>query len=140
MFSALTEELKNLLLKIAVVIIFVLSLLGFGTYKYIQYKEEEIKEKCNEELTAQRKAYDEEVQKINKVNAESLEKQKAIMDEYKKQLDSIQLDYEQKVKELVDLRAAKIRELTKDVKKDPEAVLDNLAHKFGFEVVKVEDE
>ena len=103
-------------------------------------KLEEAKQKYTEELSAQRKAHDEEVQKINKVNAESLEKQKAIMDEYKKQLDSIQLDYEQKVKELVDLRAAKIKELTKDVKKDPEAVLDNLAHKFGFEVVKIEDE
>lgn len=103
-------------------------------------KLEEAKQKYVEELSAQRKAHDEEVQKINKVNAESLEKQKAIMDEYKKQLDSIQLDYEQKVKELVDLRATKIKELTKDVKKDPEAVLDNLAHKFGFEVVKIEDE
>ena len=140
MFSAITEELKNFLLKIAVVTILVLSLLGFGTYKYIQFKEEEIKEKCNEELTAQRKAHDEEVQKINKVNAESLEKQKALMEDYKKQLDSIQLDYEQKVKELVDLRASKIQELTKKVNQDPEVVLDNLAHKFGFEVVKVGDE
>ena len=140
MFSALTEELKNLLLKIAVITILVLALLGFGTYKYVQYKEEEIKEKCNEELTAQRKAHDQEVEQINKVNAESLEKQKALMEDYKKHLDSIQLDYEQKVKELADLRATKIQELVKDVKKDPEAVLDNLAHKFGFEVVKVEDE
>ena len=140
MFSALTEELKNLLLKIATITVLVLALLGFGTYKYVQYKEEEIKEKCNEELTAQRKAHDQEVAQINKINAESLEKQKALMEDYKKQLDSIQLDYEQKVKELVDLRASKIQELTKKVNQDPEVVLDNLAHKFGFEVVKVEDE
>ena len=140
MFSALTEELKNLLLKIAVITILVLALLGFGTYKYVQYKEEEIKDKCNEEITAQRKAHDQEVAQINKVNAESLEKQKALMEDYKKQLDSIQLDYEQKVKELVDLRATKIQELTKKVNQEPEVVLDNLAHKFGFEVVKIEDE
>ena len=140
MFSVLTEELKNLLLKIAVITILVLALLGFGTYKYVQYKEEEIKDKCNEEITAQRKAHDQEVAQINKVNAESLEKQKALMEDYKKQLDSIQLDYEQKVKELVDLRAAKIQELTKKVNQEPEVVLDNLAHKFGFEVVKIEDE
>lgn len=140
MFSALTEELKNLLLKIAAITILVLALLGFGTYKYVQYKEEEIKEKCSEELTAQRKAHDQEVEQINKVNAESLEKQKALMEDYKKQLDSIQLDYEQKVKELVDLRASKIQELTKKVNQDPEVVLDNIAHKFGFEVVKVGDE
>jgi len=102
-------------------------------------KLEETKQKYVEELSAQRKAHDQEVEQINKVNAESLEKQKALMEDYKKHLDSIQLDYEQKVKELADLRATKIQELVKDVKKDPEVVLDNLAHKFGFEVVKVED-
>ena len=135
------EELgKQLAIKIIAITAVITIVLGFGTYKYVQFKEEEVKEKCNEQLTAQRKAHDEEVQKINKVNAESLEKQKAIMDEYKKQLDSIQLDYEQKVKELVDLRATKIKELTKNINKEPEVVLDDLAHKFGFEVVKVEDE
>ena len=108
--------------------------------QFDQGKLEEAQQKYVDELSAQRKAHDQEVEQINKVNAESLEKQKALMEDYKKHLDSIQLDYEQKVKELVDLRAAKIKELTKDVKKDPEAVLDNLAHKFGFEVVKVEDE
>ena len=134
------EELgKQLAIKIIAITAVITIVLGFGTYKYVQFKEEEVKEKCNEQLTAQRKAHDEEVQKINKVTAESLEKQKVIMDEYKKQLDSIQLDYEQKVKELVDLRATKIKELTKNINKEPEAVLDNLAHKFGFEVVKIED-
>jgi tRNA uridine 5-carbamoylmethylation protein Kti12 len=134
------EELgKQLAIKIIAITAAITIILGFGTYKYVQFKEEEVKEKCNEQLTAQRKAHDEEVEKINKVNAESLEKQKAIMDEYKKQLDSIQLDYEQKVKELVDLRATKIQELTKKVNQEPEVVLDNLAHKFGFEVVKIED-
>ena len=134
------EELgKQLAIKIIAITAVITIVLGFGTYKYVQFKEEEVKEKCNEQLTAQRKAHDEEVEKINKVNAESLEKQKVIMDEYKKQLDSIQLDYEQKVKELVDLRATKIQELTKKVNQEPEVVLDNLAHKFGFEVVKIED-
>lgn len=134
------EELgKQLAIKIIAITAAITIILGFGTYKYVQFKEEEVKEKCNEQLTAQRKAHDEEVEKINKVNAESLEKQKAIMDEYKKQLDSIQFDYEQKVKELVDLRATKIQELTKKVNQEPEVVLDNLAHKFGFEVVKIED-
>lgn len=103
-------------------------------------KLQEVQQKYTEELSAQRKAHDQEVSQINKVNAESLEKQKAIMDEYKKQLDSIQLDYEQKVKELVDLRATKIKELTKNINKEPEVVLDDLAHKFGFEVIKIEDE
>jgi hypothetical protein len=63
-----------------------------------------------------------------------------LIEEYKKNLDSIQLEYEQKVKELVDLRATKIQDLVKDVKKDPEVVLDKIAHKFGFEVVKIEED
>lgn len=136
----LDQILKDLAFKVIAVSVVILAVVGFGTYKYVQIKEEEIKQKCNEELSAQRKAHDQEVSQINKVNAESLEKQKAIMEDYKKNLDSIQLDYEQKVKELADLRAAKIQELTKKVNQDPEVVLDNLAHKFGFEVVKVEDE
>ena len=102
-------------------------------------KLEQVKQKYVEELSAQRKAHDQEVEQINKVNAESLEKQKALMEEYKNHLDSIQLDYEQKVKELEDLRATKIKELTKNINKEPEVVLDDLAHKFGFEVIKVED-
>ena len=102
-------------------------------------KLEQVKQKYVEELSAQRKAHDQEVEQINKVNAESLEKQKALMEDYKKHLDSIQLDYEQKVKELEDLRAAKIKELTKNINKDPEVILDDLAHKFGFEDIKVED-
>jgi len=136
----LDQILKDLAFKVIAVSVVILAAVGFGTYKYVQIKEEEIKQKCNEELSAQRKAHDQEVAQINKVNAESLEKQKAIMEDYKKNLDSIQLDYEQKVKELADLRAAKIQELTKKVNQDPEIVLDNLAHKFGFEVVKIEDE
>jgi len=136
----LDQILKDLAFKVIAVSVVILAVVGFGTYKYVQIKEEEIKQKCNEELSAQRKAHDQEVSQINKVNAESLEKQKVIMEDYKKNLDSIQLDYEQKVKELADLRAAKIQELTKKVNQDPEVVLDNLAHKFGFEVVKVEDE
>ena len=136
----LDQILKELVFKVIAVSVVILAVLGFGTYKYVQIKEEEIKQKCNEELSAQRKAHDQEVAQINKVNAESLEKQKAIMEDYKKNLDSIQLDYEQKVKELADLRAAKIQELTKKVNQDPEIVLDNLAHKFGFEVVKIEED
>ncbi len=135
----MTNWLKNNWSSLLVFIL-ILSVSLWAKHQFDQSNLEDTQQKYLEELTAQKKSHDEEVQKINKVNAESLEKQKAIMDEYKKQLDSIQLDYEQKVKELVDLRATKIKELTKDVKKDPEAVLDNLAHKFGFEVVKIEDE
>jgi len=89
------------------------------------------------ELENQRKAYDAQVEKINKVNAEALAKQKSLLEEYKNHLDSLQLEYDQKVKELEDLRVTKIQELTKKIKQDPETVLDNLAHKFGFEVIPI---
>jgi hypothetical protein len=62
------------------------------------------------------------------------------MEEYKNHLDSLQLEYDQKVKELEDLRVTKIQELTKKIKQDPEVVLDNLAHKFGFEVVPITED
>ncbi len=134
------QILKELLIKVTITAVVILAVIGFGTYKYIQLKEEEVKEKYVEELSAQRKAYDLQIEQINKINAESLEKQKVLMEDYKKHLDSIQLDYEQKVKELADLRATKIKELTKKVNQDPEEVLDDLAHKFGFEVVRTEEE
>jgi len=133
------QILKDLLIKVTITAVIILAVVGFGTYKYIQFKEEEIKGKYVEELSAQRKAYDSQIEQINKVNTESLEKQKALIEDYKKHLDSIQLDYEQKVKELEDLRQARIKELTKKINQEPEAVLDELAHKFGFEVVPAGD-
>ena len=42
MIPALTEELTKLLLKIASVAVVLFVALGFGTYKYIQFKEEEV--------------------------------------------------------------------------------------------------
>ena len=122
------------------VFVLILSVSLWVKHQFDQSSLEDTQQKYLEELSAQKKSYDNQIDQINKVNAESLEKQKALMEEYKKHLDSIQMDYEQKVKELEDLRAAKIKELTKKINQDPEVVLDDLAHKFGFEVVKVEEE
>ena len=133
------QILKYLLIKVTITAVIILAVVGFGTYKYIQFKEEEIKGKYVEELSAQRKAYDSQIEQINKINAESLEKQKALVEEYKNQIDALQSQYEQRVKELEDLRQARIKELTKKINQEPEAVLDELAHKFGFEVVPVGD-
>ena len=135
----LDQILKDLAFKVVAVSVVILAIVGFGTYKYIQFKEEEIKEKYVEELIAQRKSYDSQIEQINKVNAESLEKQKALVEEYKNQIDTLQSQYEQRVKELEDLRQARIKELTKKINQEPEAVLDELAHKFGFEVVPAGD-
>ena len=88
------QILKDLLIKVTITAVIILAVIGFGTYKYIQFKEEEIKGKYVEELSAQRKAYDSQIEQINKVNTESLEKQKVLIEDYKKHLDSIQLDYE----------------------------------------------
>ena len=122
------------------VFILILSVSLWVKHQFDQSSLEDTQQKYLEELSAQKKSYDNQIDQINKVNAESLEKQKALMEDYKKHLDSIQMDYEQKVKELEDLRAAKIKELTKKINQDPEVVLDDLAHKFGFEVIKVEEE
>ena len=122
------------------IFVLILSVSLWVKHQFDQSNLEDTQQKYLEELSAQKKSYDNQIDQINKVNAESLEKQKALMEDYKKHLDSIQMDYEQKVKELEDLRAAKIKELTKKINQDPEVVLDDLAHKFGFEVVKVEEE
>jgi septal ring factor EnvC (AmiA/AmiB activator) len=92
------------------------------------------------ELEKQRKAYDAQVEQINKVNAETIAKQKLLMEEYKNHLDSLQLEYDQKIKDLEDLKALKIKELTKKIDQDPEAVLGNIAHKFGFEIIPVPED
>ena len=121
------------------VFVLVLSVSLWVKNKFDEGKLEETQQKYVEELSAQRKAYDSQIEQINKINAESLAKQKALADEYKNQLDVLQSQYEQRVKELEDLRLARIKELTKKINQDPEAVLDDLAHKFGFEVVPAGD-
>ena len=134
------QILKDLLIKVTITAVIILAVVGFGTYKYIQFKEEEIKGKYVEELSAQRKAYDSQIEQINKVNAESLQKQKALAEEYKNQVDALQSQYEQRVKELDDLRQTKIAELAKKMKEQPEKVIEDVAHKFGFEIVSIPQE
>jgi len=118
----------------------ILSVSLWAKHQFDQSNLEDTQQKYLEELSAQKKSYDDQIQKINQVNAETLERQRLIAEEYKNHLEFVQSEYERKVQELEELRVAKIKELTKKINQDPEAVLDNLAHKFGFEVVKVEDE
>lgn len=118
----------------------ILSVSLWAKHQFDQSNLEDTQQKYLEELSAQKKSYDDQIQKINQVNAETLERQRLIAEEYKNHLEFVQSEYERKVQELEELRVAKIKELTKKINQDPEAVLDNLAHKFGFEVIKVEDE
>ena len=118
----------------------ILSASLWAKHQFDQSNLEDTQQKYLEELSAQKKSYDDQIQKINQVNAETLERQRLIAEEYKNHLEFVQSEYERKVQELEELRVAKIKELTKKINQDPEAVLDNLAHKFGFEVVKIEDE
>ena len=122
------------------VFVLILSVSLWAKHQFDQSNLEDTQQKYLEELSAQKKSYDDQIQKINQVNAETLERQRLIAEEYKNHLEFVQSEYERKVQELEELRVAKIKELTKKINQDPEAVLDNLAHKFGFEVVKVEDE
>lgn len=114
-----------------------ISLWAKGSYE--ESKLEEVQQKYSQELSTQRKSYDKQIENINKANEEVLEKQKILLEEYKRSLDFAQLEYDNKVKELQELRELKIKELTKNINKNPEEVLENLAQKFGFEVVKVEE-
>ena len=122
------------------VFVLILSVSLWAKHQFDQSNLEDTQQKYLEELSAQKKSYDDQIQKINQVNAETLERQRLIAEEYKNHLEFVQSEYERKVQELEELRVAKIKELTKKINQDPEVVLDNLAHKFGFEVIKVEDE
>lgn len=135
----MTNWLKNNWSSLLVFVL-ILSVSLWAKHQFDQSNLEDTQQKYLEELSAQKKSYDEQIQKINEVNAETLERQRVIAEEYKNHLEFVQSEYERKVQELEELRVAKIKELTKKINQDPEAVLDNLAHKFGFEVVKVEDE
>lgn len=135
----MTNWLKNNWSSLLVFVL-ILSVSLWAKHQFDQSNLEDTQQKYLEELSAQKKSYDEQIQKINEVNAETLERQRIIAEEYKNHLEFVQSEYERKVQELEELRVAKIKELTKKINQDPEAVLDNLAHKFGFEVVKVEDE
>lgn len=122
-------------------LVFIIVLFGsiWAKHRFDQSILEEVQKKYVKELNDQRKSYDSQINKINKINKEILEKQKLLVEDYKNYLDFVQAEHEQKVKELEDLRSVKIKELTKKINENPEQVLDNLAHKFGFEVVKIED-
>jgi septal ring factor EnvC (AmiA/AmiB activator) len=131
--------LKNNLPTLAVFAVILATCLWFKN----QFDKDALEEAQHQhvlELEKQRKAYDAQVEQINKVNAETIAKQKLLMEEYKNHLDSLQLEYDQKVKDLEDLRSLKIQELTKKVNQDPEAVLGNIAHKFGFEIIPVPED
>jgi DNA repair ATPase RecN len=121
------------------VFVLVLSVSLWVKNKFDEDNLQEVQQKYVQQLADQRKAYDSQIEQINKINTESLEKQKALLEDYKQHLDSLQSDYDQKVKELEDLRQAKIVELAKKIKQDPETVLEDVAHKFGFEIVPAGD-
>jgi len=134
----MSDWLKNNWITLLVFVVVLFSSL-WVKHRFDQSILEEVQAKYVEELSKQRKSYDSQISKINKINKETLEKQSLLIEDYKNYLDLVQAEYEQKVKELEDLRSAKIKELAKKINENPEQVLDNLANKFGFEVVKIED-
>ena len=89
----------------------ILSVSLWAKHQFDQSNLEDTQQKYLEELSAQKKSYDDQIQKINQVNAETLERQRLIAEEYKNHLEFVQSEYERKVQELEELRVAKIKEL-----------------------------
>ncbi len=121
--------------KSLVVFAAILLLTSFAFRKFYENEEQQIAYKYTQQLDAERKSHNEQIEKINKVIADGIEKQKQITLAYQQDMEKLQQQYEEKTKELEELRITKIKELTKKINQDPEGVLDDLAHKFGFEVI-----
>lgn len=122
------------------VFVVVLSAALWIKNKFDESAIEEVKHQYAEQMDAQRKSHEAQVKELNKINDEAMEKQKVIGFQYQKTLESLQQQYDEKVAELDEVKKLKVKELTKQMTDDPELAVQDLALKFGFDVVIVPPE
>ena len=124
------------------ILVFVVILAGYSWIRSIIFQSEieSVQEQAAEELAAQRKAHESQVVALNKSIQQGMEKQKEITLQYQEKLESLDQKYNEKIMEIEELRKVKMKELAKEIKKKPETVLEDLASKFGFEIVAVTDD
>ena len=88
-------------------------------------------------MDAQRKSFDSQIKDLKKVNDEAMAKQKELALQHQQTLENLQQQFDEKVSELEELRKLKVKELTKKLTDDPEVAVEEMAHKFGLEVIIV---
>lgn len=109
----------------------------FIAKKQFDSEKEQLVHKYTEQLAEQNKSHNADMEKMNKVITESIERQRAIVKNHQDEMQRLQTELEEKICMIEDLRAVKADELAKKIRKEPEQALDELAKKFGFEVVPV---
>ena len=130
------EWLKN---NWSTLLVFVVIL--FGTLwlknKFDEAAIEDVKHQYADQMAAQQKSHDAQVKELTEINKQALAKQAEIALQHQKILEDLQTQYDEKVLELEDLRKTKIKDLTKQFTDDPEVAVEDLAHKFGLEIIVV---
>ena len=115
----------------------VLSVALWLKNKFDEASIEEVKHQYADQMAAQQKSHDAQVKELTEINKQALAKQAEIALQHQKILEDLQTQYDEKVLELEDLRKTKIKDLTKQFTDDPEVAVEDLAHKFGLEVIVV---
>ena len=105
--------------------------------KFDEASIEEVKHQYADQMAAQQKSHDAQVKELTDINKQALAKQAEIALQHQKILEDLQSQYDEKVLELEDLRKTKIKDLTKQFTDDPEVAVEDLAHKFGLEIIVV---
>ena len=105
--------------------------------KFDESSIEEVKHQYADQMAAQQKSHDAQIKELTEINKQALAKQAEIALQHQKILEDLQTQYDEKVLELEDLRKTKIKDLTKQFTDDPEVAVEDLAHKFGLEIIVV---
>jgi len=108
--------------------------------KFDEASIEEVKHQYAEQMAAQQKSHDAQVKELTEINKQALAKQAELALQHQKNLEDLQIQYEEKMLELDELKKIKVKELTKQLTDDPEVAVEELAHKFGFDVIVVPEE
>ena len=132
----MTNWLKNNWSSLLVFVV-ILSAALWIKGKFDESNTEEVKQQYIKQMEEQRKSFDSQIKEINKINEEALSKQKELALQHQQTLENLQQQFDEKVSELEELRKLKVKEFTKKLTDDPEVAVEELAHKFGLEVVVI---
>ena len=132
----MTNWLKNNWSSLLVFVV-ILSAALWIKGKFDESNTEEVKQQYIKQMEEQRKSFDSQIKEINKISEEALAKQKELALQHQQTLENLQQQFDEKVSELEELRKLKVKEFTKKLTDDPEVAVEELAHKFGLEVVVI---
>ena len=132
----MTNWLKNNWSSLLVFIV-ILSAALWIKGKFDESNTEEVKQQYIKQMEEQRKSFDSQIKQLNKISEEALAKQKELALQHQQTLENLQQQFDEKVSELEELRKLKVKEFTKKLTDDPEVAVEELAHKFGLEVIVV---